>query len=124
MFNGDAIPLNRPKDFNLQDWLNGKGANEGTGGHGIDKTEPIIKAAIKYLREEKGFKKVGAVGYCFGGKYVVRELDAEENGGLDVGYVAHPSFVEEKELLSVKGPLSIAAAGKSISILLPAPFSA
>lgn len=30
----------------------------------------------------------------------------------DVGYVAHPSFVEAVELKDIKGPLSIAAAGE------------
>lgn len=30
--------------------------------------------------------------------------------GIDVGYVAHPSFVDEAELQAMNGPLSIAAA--------------
>lgn len=30
--------------------------------------------------------------------------------GIDVGFVAHPSFVEESELAAIAGPLSIAAA--------------
>jgi len=30
--------------------------------------------------------------------------------GVDVGYVAHPSFVEEAELEAIGGPLSISAA--------------
>lgn len=30
--------------------------------------------------------------------------------GIDVGYVAHPSFVDEDELAAISGPLSIAAA--------------
>jgi dienelactone hydrolase len=30
--------------------------------------------------------------------------------GIDVGFVAHPSFVEESELAAISGPLSIAAA--------------
>lgn len=30
--------------------------------------------------------------------------------GIDVGYIAHPSFVEEKELQNIQGPLSISAA--------------
>ena len=30
--------------------------------------------------------------------------------GIDAGYVAHPSFVEESELAAISGPLSIAAA--------------
>lgn len=50
------------------------------------------------------------MGYCYGGKYVCRYLKKE--GMLDVGFMAHPTMVEGDELRGVKGPLSIAAAGK------------
>ncbi len=33
-----------------------------------------------------------------------------EGKGVDVGFFAHPSFVEESELAAIQGPLSIAAA--------------
>lgn len=52
-------------------------------------------------------QKIGAVGYCFGGKYVVRYL---RPGQIDVGYTAHPSHIEVDELRSANGPLAIAAA--------------
>lgn len=39
-------------------------------------------------------------------QYVARHY----KNGIDVGYFAHPSFVEEEELASITGPLSIAAA--------------
>ena len=52
-------------------------------------------------------QKIGAVGYCFGGKYVVRYL---RPGQIDAGYTAHPSFVQEDELRGIKGPLAISAA--------------
>lgn len=42
-----------------------------------------------------------------GAKYTIRFLEGK---GVDVGYVAHPSFVEESELAAIQGPLSIAAA--------------
>lgn len=31
--------------------------------------------------------------------------------GVDVGYMAHPSFVEADEVKALTGPLSISAAG-------------
>jgi dienelactone hydrolase len=52
-------------------------------------------------------QKIAAVGYCFGAKYVVRHLRPNK---IDVGYVAHPSFVEADELKAIEGPFSIAAA--------------
>lgn len=62
LFNGDQMSLNRPKDFDFMDWL-----TNGTGGknpHLPEAVDPIVEKSIKYL-QEKGFKKIGAVGYCF-----------------------------------------------------------
>lgn len=86
----------------------------------IATVDPIIESVIKVLREEMGVKKLAAVGYCFGGKYVCRWL-REGEGKIDVGYVAHPSFVDKQELEDVNGPLSIAAAGMSLSSLSQSP---
>lgn len=47
------------------------------------------------------------MGYCFGGKYVVRHLLP---GKFDAGYTAHPSHVEADELKKISGPLAISAA--------------
>jgi len=105
LFNGDPMSLNRSEDFDFMKWL-----TEGTGGnnpHTTAAVDPIIEQSIKWL-QEKGYKKIGAVGYCFGAKYMVRFMP--KGKGIDVGYCAHPSFVEEDELRGISGPLSIAAA--------------
>lgn len=52
----------------------------------------------------------------FGAKYVARFM--AEGKGVDVGYMAHPSFVEPDEVKAMKGPLSISAAGMSSPLLL------
>jgi dienelactone hydrolase len=102
LFHGDPAPPanNRPADFDFQSWKNK---------HGTDVVDPVVDAAIKNLRGPLGSKKVGGIGYCFGGKYVARFL---KDGQLDAGFVAHPSFVTSEELRGIKGPLSIAAAGE------------
>jgi dienelactone hydrolase len=99
LFNGDPILLNRPATFDFMKWLNS--------GHTSKEVDPITEAVIKDLRSSYGVKKLGGVGYCFGAKYVARFL---KKGSLDVGYMAHPSFVEDIELEAIEGPLSIAAA--------------
>lgn len=99
-FHGDALPLNRPPGLDLQEWL------RGPPGHLPDRVDPIIDACLKVMRD-LGCKKIGAAGYCFGAKYVVRHL---QPGSIDAGFCAHPSFVDSKELEAIKGPLSIAAA--------------
>lgn len=66
LFNGDPIPLNRPGDFDFMKWMTG--GSTGDNPHTPAAVDPIAEAAIKYLKEEKGVKKLGAVGYCFGAK--------------------------------------------------------
>jgi len=50
--------------------------------HPPEKVEPIMESAIKTLKEEYGIKKIGAVGYCFGGRYSIRFLG---KGLIDAG---------------------------------------
>lgn len=71
--------------------------------------DPVVDAALVEMRTKFNCTKIGAVGYCFGAKYVVRHL-LPASGKIDVGYVAHPSFVDAEELEAIDGPLSIAAA--------------
>ena len=104
LFHGDPAAFNR-EGFDLMGWLKG---------HPVERVDPVIEAVIKEMRGKMGVKRIGGVGYCFGGKYVVRNLQGEGNK-LDVGYIAHPSFVEADELKAIEGPLSISAAGKSQS---------
>ena len=106
LFEGDPIPLNRPEDFDIMAWLQ-KSGPEGKG-HGTGQVDPIVEAVIKEMRSNLGVKKIGSVGYCFGAKYVARYL--AKGKGIDVGAMAHPSFVEADEIKGMAGPLSIAAA--------------
>jgi len=99
LFQGDPIPENRPKDFDIDTWRKS---------HTFEVVDPIVEAAIKELKGPLGAKKIGGVGYCFGAKYVTRFLTTK--GGLDAGYVAHPSWTTAEEVKGIQGPLSIAAA--------------
>ena len=108
LFYGDPIPLNRPGDFDLMAWLT-KGGPKGS--HLPITVDPIIDSCLVEMRTKLGCEKIGAVGYCFGAKYVVRHLRPDQ-GKIDVGYCAHPSFVDKEELQEIKGPLAISAAGK------------
>lgn len=102
VFRGNEIPFPMPEDFDFPTWKTNKMPREGD-------VDPIYASIIKYLRGELGVKRLGGVGYCFGGKYVCRWL---KPGGLDAAFTAHPSFVEVEELKGIQGPLSIAAAGE------------
>lgn len=113
LFEGDPIPLNRPDDFDIMKWLTTSGPSKG---HTFQQVDPIVDAVIKDMKQNQGVKKIGAVGYCFGAKYVARFMTGGK--GVDVGYMAHPSFVDADEVKALTGPLSIAAAGESKQIKL------
>lgn len=36
--------------------------------HQTGAVDPVVEKTIKYIRETLGVEKIGAVGYCFGGK--------------------------------------------------------
>ncbi|KAJ5156308.1 hypothetical protein N7492_009111 [Penicillium capsulatum] len=100
LFRGDQISIADADagKMNIPAWLPN---------HQPTTVDPIVDSTIKYARETLGVKQIGAVGYCFGAKYVIRFL---KPGKIDVGYSAHPSFVTHEELGAIQGPFSIAAA--------------
>lgn len=101
LFKGDAIPVDKMGDasFNKTAW-NAK--------HTVADVEAIIDTTIKTMKSKYAVKQLGAVGYCFGGKYVTRLL--AKGKPVDVGFTAHPSGVTKEELLAVDAPISIAYA--------------
>jgi hypothetical protein len=107
LFDGNVVPMNPPADFDVGKWIREVMPHPPT-------VDPKIEKVIKHLRGELGVKKLGGVGHCFGGKYVCRWLKTGGRG-VDVGFTAHPSFVDAEELKGIEGPLSIAAAGMSFA---------
>ena len=65
LFNGDPVPLNRPEGFDLMSWLSN--GSTGDNPHTPEYVDAIVKKGIQALKD-MGCKKIGAVGYCFGGK--------------------------------------------------------
>ncbi|PMD62464.1 alpha/beta-hydrolase [Hyaloscypha bicolor E] len=73
-------------------------------------TDPLLALVVRYIRDQYGQDvKIGGVGYCFGGRYVIRLMGA---GFIDVGVVNHPSFftMEEVHLVTKGKQLAIYAA--------------
>jgi len=100
LFKGSPAPSDEPS-FNVTEFL---------AKYPPSVTDPVVAKAIKYIRQELKVKKVAASGYCYGGRYVFRELD--KKGGVDVGFTAHPSLLQTDEIQAVAKPVSIAGAGK------------
>ncbi|KAK9488518.1 dienelactone hydrolase [Lipomyces starkeyi] len=101
LFGGDAIPwtpFDKLGDVGLPEWL---------GKHSVEVVEPIVEKVLGHIKEDFTPTSIGAVGYCFGAKYVVRLLGEKK---IDAGAIAHPSFVAEEEVEKVTSPLIISAA--------------
>lgn len=71
-----------------------------------DIRQPEIFAAAKELRSQ--YKKVGAIGFCYGGWAVFR-LGAKGTNLVDAISMAHPSLVEKDEISNVGVPVQIMA---------------
>ncbi|KAI1411826.1 dienelactone hydrolase family protein [Hypoxylon sp. FL1857] len=70
--------------------------------------EPEIFAAAKTLKQK--YKKVGAIGYCYGGWAVFRLGAKEHNPPLvDAISTGHPSLLTEKDIEEVAVPVQLLA---------------
>jgi carboxymethylenebutenolidase len=54
---------------------------------------------IKKMREEKGYERVGAVGYCFGG-YIAVRVGATDF--VDTVVIAHPGGINAEHIKAIK----------------------
>lgn len=98
VFNGDAVtPAMQASGFNATEW----GSR-----HPTEVSDRIAAQTIDYMRRDFGVERIGAVGYCWGGKYVPRML--AQGGNINAGFIAHPSLLTTAEIEAVVGPLSLA----------------
>ncbi|KAF2009305.1 alpha/beta-hydrolase [Aaosphaeria arxii CBS 175.79] len=99
LFRGDAVPVSSPEGpaLNLTEWR---------ARHPEHEIDGIIDTIVDYIYD-LGVRRLGGVGYCFGGKYVPRFMAI--NRGIDVGFIAHPSNLLSSEIEAIVGPISIAA---------------
>jgi dienelactone hydrolase len=72
--------------------------------------DPVLERVVQYIRKTYGEDvKIGGVGYCFGGRFIMRLMGP---GVIDVGVVNHPSFytLDEVAKLGSNKRLAIHAA--------------
>ena len=102
-------------DFDLKGFL---------GKNNKDRRYPEILASAKALKQEFGFKKVGAIGYCYGG-WAVFQLGAKGeydhphhteilisepgNNLVDAISTPHPSLLTKEEVNAVGVPVQVIA---------------
>ena len=83
-------------------------------------TKPLIDGFINTVRMTPGTNKVGAIGFCWGGRYAILEAHGQKKdgsgsdvGGVDAAMACHPSLVAVPgDFDPVSIPLSLAVGTK------------
>jgi dienelactone hydrolase len=65
--------------------------------------DPRVQEFIKKIKAEKGYERIGAVGYCFGGSMAAR-LGSTDSVNTIV--VAHPGSLKPAQIRAIKVPTS------------------
>lgn len=78
--------------------------------------EPIISGFVNAVKHIPGTNKVGAIGFCWGGRYAILQAHGRkegEIGGVDAAFAAHPSLLAiPSDLTPVTKPTSVAVGEK------------
>lgn len=85
--------------------------------HPESTSRPIIEDFIRNVRMIPGTNKVGAIGFCWGGRYAIlaaqKPFSGQEGQGIDAAYACHPSLVSiPSDFEPVTVPLSLALGDK------------
>ncbi|KAL2213783.1 dienelactone hydrolase [Sarocladium strictum] len=101
-FLGDSVtkysktPLNDP-NFDMGAWV----------AKHLHPSEEVARKWVKNVKAKYGADdkvKFGAVGYCWGARFVCEQLS--EEGICSAGAIAHPSFVNESHVQKSKAPIA------------------
>ena len=86
------------------------------GEHPHEKTKSLIESFIAAVRKDPGTGKLGAIGFCWGGKYSILAAHSD----VDAAYACHPSLVAvPDDLEGVTKPLSLAVGEKDSLLDVP-----
>jgi dienelactone hydrolase len=102
LFNNDPVPMTMTEgpQLNLTEWF---------ARHPTWQIDQVVEQTIRYMQTQLGDTRIGAVGYCLGGKHVARFMTSGK--GIDLGFVAHPANLTDEEIQAIARPISVAAGG-------------
>ena len=69
---------------------------------------PLIQKFVSHLRSDPSHKKIGAVGFCWGGRYAILLAHDGADPYVDAAVALHPSFLSiPDEIQKIGKPVSI-----------------
>jgi dienelactone hydrolase len=69
---------------------------------------PLIQSFVEHLRSDPAHKKIGAVGFCWGGRYAILLAHEDADPYVDAAVACHPSFLSiPSELDKIEKPVAI-----------------
>ncbi|MCJ1305803.1 hypothetical protein MMC08_008619 [Hypocenomyce scalaris] len=101
-FDGEIVTpenLSTPGALDLEAFL---------GRHSKEIRFPEMAECARALKHDHGFKKLGAIGFCYGG-WAVFQLGAQGTNLVDCISTGHPSRLTEEEINAVAVPVQILA---------------
>ena len=76
--------------------------------HHEDVSFPKIKEFLTHLRADPGHKKVGSIGFCWGGRYAILLCHEGADPYVDAAVAFHPSFLSiPAEIEKIERPVDI-----------------
>jgi len=97
LYHGDGLDPDAGRDEKTMAWIGTKTSPEFWA-----KVQREVLAVVKYLKEDRGILKVGAIGFCWGGKGAVL---AGASGELDAVVSLHGSFHKIEDVTNSEAPV-------------------
>ncbi|GAA5889277.1 hypothetical protein JCM6882_000693 [Rhodosporidiobolus microsporus] len=80
--------------------------------HSIPHTTALSDKFCRDLKAEKGYKRLGWTGYCFGAALAV--LLSKEDGPIDVAVGAHPGRIPAADMEAIRKPFAVICAEEDL----------
>jgi len=81
---------------------------------------PLIQSFVRHLRSDPAHKKIGAVGFCWGGRYAVLLAHEGTDPYVDAAVACHPSFLSiPSEIEKIEKPVAVEVGDQDDILKMP-----
>jgi dienelactone hydrolase len=88
--------------------------------HSEEVVLPLMQSYLNYLRSDPAHKKIGSIGFCWGGRYSILLANEGANPSVDAAVANHPSFLKmPEEIEKIEKPVSIHVGDADVIFKMP-----